>query len=207
MRRATARLCQQERRQADAVDRPPRRLPNAAEIAKRWQQVDMRRDRLDRASGPYAVGIEDGTRRPDAAFVRRPLDPPQTDVKTARLRAVVAKEHHNGVARQGQFLQFLQQPADVVVHALDHGIDAGRLRIEAAGGTPVVIAVGRLDRVVRRVVGQIAERTASAGSADELDGRVGQHVGDVSLGPHVPAVAFKIGVEIMLIPPPQKPKK
>ena len=93
--------------------------------------------------------------------------------------AVVAGENNQGVVIQALVFEVLQHAADVAVQRADHGrVDAGGMVCNVRQGV-VVLARG-LQRVVRRVVGQVHEKGVLLVRVDGFDRLVGQVVGHVA---------------------------
>ena len=105
----------------------------------------------------------------------RPVDVGKADIVGA---AVVGGEDHQGVVVQALVLQRLQHPTDVAVQVADHGaVDAQAMILDLRQG--VVVGLGRLQRRVDGVVGQVHEERPVPVGVDRLDRFVRQVVGHV----------------------------
>ncbi len=156
-------------------------------------------DELDQVvvggAGGQPVGVAEDHRDADAAFVDPALAAAQAGVEALVERvlaglehvgrveeggAVVAGEEHDGLLGEAIGVELVEQPADALVHPLDHGIGGGDDAVQALLQMSVGHAVGRLEGRVRRAVGEVQEEGRTLVAVDEGHGFLGQDVGHVA---------------------------
>ena len=87
----------------------------------------------------------------------------------AELRTVVAREHHDRVVREPGLIERFEHARDAAIHAFDHRVDlADGGREIAAGFVRRGVSLGRFERKVRRVVGEVEKKRVTAMAPDEL---------------------------------------
>ncbi len=152
-------------------------------------------------------GPADEEGRAHAAFVGRALLPLHVPIPAGGVGAVVGEIDDDGVVFQVERFQLGENPADVAVLVLKHGVDApsgvqvfvlgaGCLR-EGFGLEPLPILRRYGKRRVRRRERHEAQEGPALVAFDELECLVGERIDDVPLGLHHDSVVFEWGVEVL----------
>ena len=207
-------LASQERGEAPAVELHVLRFRHAAEFQHRGGNVNVRGDAVHPAPRFELRGPADEAKLVDAALVRRALPALKTCIEAVvLLAAVVGEEDDDRVVGQMEFVELRQQTTHVVVDVLDHPVHTGEvLRVvlgrhrmpgvgilggfEVAVRVMLPVFVRYLVRRVGAIERQVQEERLIGLFLDELDGRVGDNVTDISSGFHPLAVVAERRVEI-----------
>ena len=139
----------------------------------------------------------DGTRVPPSYGV--PFRPriPALKIFEPPGRAVVGEENDQRVVGDFPFVQFRQQPAEIVVDVFDHAEKLGGVRSHFAGVT-LRIFLGAIERGVRRVGRDVGEerRFLFALRIHPVDRLPEKNIGAIALGFHESAVVPNGRIEI-----------
>ena len=118
-------------------------------------------------------------------------------IETRRVRAVVAREHHDGVFGEPERIELRKHAAHVGIEVLDHRVNGGGLRLEAQLGVFREQAVRRLHRRVAGIEGHITEERLGPVSLDEANRRVREHVRNEPLPHRRETIVLKCGIEVV----------
>ena len=180
---------EQGRHEGDAVDFS--RRTRAGEFGKGWEHVGKIRDEIGGAAGGDPAGPAGDEGHADAAFVEGELEAPQRAGALKKFgvlaaggdRAVVAGEDDERVFGKFEFVEQVEQAADVAVETGDHrGADGAGFALGGVGfsagkrfGLGPAVAIfserigGDCDLGVRRREGAEEEKRAVFISADEVE--------------------------------------
>ena len=193
----------QKRQQVHAVDGQALGECGATRGRDGRHDVDEVGDAVNPELGGEPSGPADGARNADPAFVWRALDVPEAGVETSLslvgLRAagaVVAHEDEDGVLREPEFVELVQQLADVVVDILDHAVDAGEGVVEAHLAIRLDPFVTDLERGVRCVRREVNEERLVLVFLDEADRGIPEEVRAVTGVLFLFAVVPELGIEV-----------
>jgi len=160
---------EQDRRQVVGIERPAGRQVDAGQAVHGGEQVHRTGHLPADPAGGDLPGPPEDARHPHAPLPCRPLTAPQQPSRSAvelldQPGAVVTGKDHHRAIRQFEFAERPEDLAGAPVELLDH------VAVEATG--TAALEVGRrMERRMRKRMGQVKKERGLPMAADELNGR------------------------------------